>query len=66
MTKKKELVEDFRRNWTKLNMISILGDEVEVVEGYKHLGIHNKLEWKRNTEAVRSKGQSTTLLLQEA
>ena len=36
---------------TKLNTISI---QVEVVEGYKYLGVHlvNTLDWKCNIEAA--------------
>ena len=34
------MVVDFRRTRTKLNTISILGEEVEVVEGYRYLGVH--------------------------
>ena len=56
----KELVVDFSRTRTKLNTISILGEEVEVVEVYRYLGVHldNRLDWTRNTEAVYRKGQS--------
>ena len=51
MAKTKEMVVDFRRTRIKLNTISILGEEVEVVEGYRYLGGHldNSLEWKCNT-----------------
>ena len=31
---------DFKRTSTKLNTISILGQEVEVVQGYRYLGVH--------------------------
>ena len=48
MEKTKEMVVDFRRSRTKLNTISILGEEVEVVEGYRYLCDHldNRLDWK--------------------
>ena len=57
VAKTKEMVVDFRRTRTKLNTISILGEEVEVVEGYRYLGDHldNRLDWKCNTEAVYRK-----------
>ena len=46
VTETKEMVVAFRRTRTKLNTISILGGEVEVVEevdvaeGYRYLGVH--------------------------
>ena len=36
----KEMAVDFKRTSTKLNTISILGQEVEVVQGYRYLGVH--------------------------
>ena len=36
--KTKEMVVDFRITWTKLNTISILAEDVEVVEGYTWTG----------------------------
>ena len=47
VTKTKEMVVDFRKIRTKLNTISLLGDEVEVVEGYRYMGVHldNRLDW---------------------
>ena len=51
VTKTKEMVVDFRRTRNTLNTISIMGEEVEVVEGYRYLGVHlyNRLDWKCNT-----------------
>ena len=45
--------------------ITIQGEEVEIVDTYKFLGVHlNKdLDWRNNTEAVYKKGQSRLYLL---
>ena len=66
VAKTKEMVVDFRRTRTKLNTISILG-EVEVVEGYRCLGVHldNRLDWKCNAEVVYAKGQSRFYFLRK-
>lgn len=48
--KTKEMVVDFRKNRTSFNNISIVGEETEVVEGYKYLGVHHD----NKTEAVYS------------
>ena len=65
--KTKELVVDFRRGKKKPPPIpiTIRGDEVEVVETYKFLGVHlnNKLDWSDNTEALYRKGQSRLFFL---
>lgn len=53
--------KDFRRTrTTTLNTIHLLGEEVEVVENFKYLGVYldNRLDWKYNTEAIFKKGQS--------
>ncbi|XP_065820874.1 uncharacterized protein [Labrus bergylta] len=63
VTKTKEMVVDFRRDRPELSTISILGDEVQVVECYKYLDMNNKLDWKHHTVAVYKKaaqGQSLT------
>ena len=67
MAKTKEMVVDFRRTRSKLNTISILGEEVEVVEGYRYLSVHldNRPDWKCNTEAVYRKGQSRLVFLRK-
>ncbi|XP_041950480.1 uncharacterized protein LOC121711184 [Alosa sapidissima] len=67
VAKTKEMVVDFRRARTKLNTVSIMGDEVEVVENYTYLGVHldNKLDWKCNTEAVYRKEQSRLYFLRK-
>jgi len=43
-----------------INTMSILGEDVEVVEDYRYLAVHmdNKLNWKCNTETVYKKGQN--------
>lgn len=38
--KTKEMVVDFGRTRTILNTISILGEELNLVEGYRYLGVH--------------------------
>ena len=62
VAKTKKMSVDFRRTRTRLNTFSILGEEVEVVEGYIYLAVHldNRLDW--NTEAVYRKGQRRLLL----
>lgn len=52
--KTKELVVDFRRRRkSSPTPITIRGEEVEVVDNYKFLGVHlnNKLDWSNNSEA---------------
>jgi len=51
---------DFRKTRNKPNTISIMGEDVEVVEDYSYLGVYldNRLNWKYSTEAVYKKGQS--------
>ena len=58
MNKTKEMIVDFRRTTNKSNSI-IMGEEVEVVEEYKYLRVHrdNRLDWRRNTDAIHKKGQ---------
>ncbi|KAK3570529.1 hypothetical protein QTP86_022076, partial [Hemibagrus guttatus] len=60
ISKTKELVVDFRKQKPPPSPISIMGDEVDIVDNYKYLGIHidNKLEWTKNTDALYKKGQS--------
>ena len=47
-----------------------MGEEVEVMEEYKHLSVHldNRLDWRNNTGTVYKKGQRLrqTLLREEA
>ena len=38
--KMKEMVIDIRTTRTKMNTISIQGERVEGVEGYRYLGVH--------------------------
>jgi len=51
LKKAKEMKVDFNRNRNKQITLSILGNEVEVVGNYRHLGVHpdNRLDWKCNT-----------------
>ena len=48
------MVVDFRRTRTKLNTISILGEEVDVVEDYRYLVVHldDRPDWKCTTGTV--------------
>ena len=50
MNKTKEMVVDFRSK-NKLNPLSIFGEELEVVDNYRFLGVK-----KYNTEAVYKRG----------
>lgn len=34
------MIADFRRNGVSLNLISIIGEDVSVIEEYKYLGVH--------------------------
>ena len=64
--KTKELVIDARRSKRRDPVpITIQGEEVEIVDSYKFLGVHlNKnLDWGDNTEAIYKKGQSRLYLL---
>lgn len=64
VAKTKEMVVDVRRTGTMLNTISILGEEIEVAEKYRYLGlIHldNRLDGKCGIEAVHRKEQSSPL-----
>jgi len=45
MNKIKEMIVDFRRTRSKPNTVSILGEEVEVVEEYRYLGFTWTAEW---------------------
>ena len=65
--KTKEMIVDFRRNKIKQSSVVILGEEVEVVEEYKYLGVQldNRLEWKVNTEYIYKKGQSRLYFLRK-
>ena len=64
--KTKELVIDPRRSTRTTTVpITIQGEDIELVDSYKFLGVHlNKnLDWRDNTEAVYKKGQSRLYLL---
>ena len=64
MNKAKEIIVDFKRTGYKPNTVSILGEEVEVVDDYRYLGVQldNRLDLKCNTEAVYKKRQSKLYL----
>ena len=63
--KTKELVVDLRRTKTTVNPVSIQGVSVDIMEGYKFLGVHidNKLDWAKYTETLYRKGQSCLYFL---
>ena len=52
MIKTKEMVVDYRKNWTEHAPILIDGAVVEQVKSFKFLGVHitNKLTWSKNTK----------------
>lgn len=58
---------DFMIIRTKLNTTSILEEEVEVVKGYRYLGVHldNTLGWKSNTKVAYRKGPSRLYFLRK-
>ena len=65
VSKTKEMIVDFRRHRVQSDAVSIMGEEVEVAEEYKHLGVHldNRPDWRLNSEAVYKKGQSRLCIL---
>uniref|UniRef100_A0A8C6NVM8 Reverse transcriptase domain-containing protein n=1 Tax=Nothobranchius furzeri TaxID=105023 RepID=A0A8C6NVM8_NOTFU len=64
VNKTKEMILDFRRNRVESNTVSIM-EEVEVVEEYKYIGVHldNRLDWRKNSQAVYKKRHSRLHLL---
>uniref|UniRef100_A0A8C6KTV4 Reverse transcriptase domain-containing protein n=1 Tax=Nothobranchius furzeri TaxID=105023 RepID=A0A8C6KTV4_NOTFU len=60
VNKTKEIILDFRRNRVESTTVSIMGEDVEVVEEYRYLGVHldNRLDWRKNSKAVYKKGHS--------
>ena len=67
VNKTKEMVVDFRRTTVSTRPLKIMGEEVEVVEDYKYLGVHlnNRLDWRTNTNAVYKKGMSRLYFLRK-
>ena len=63
--KTKEIVIDFRRSEPPLQRVNIRGEDIEVVQSYRYLGVHldSKLDWSVNTDAVYRKGQSRLVFL---
>uniref|UniRef100_A0AAX7SRS8 HotDog ACOT-type domain-containing protein n=1 Tax=Astatotilapia calliptera TaxID=8154 RepID=A0AAX7SRS8_ASTCA len=64
-SKTKELVVDFGRSREGPLPVQIEGEEVEVVNKYKYLGlwVGNKLDWSCNTEHLYKKAQSRLYFL---
>ena len=58
--KTKELVVNFSRKKDSISPVIIKGQEVEIVQSYKYLGVHldSKLDWKINSDSVFKKAQS--------
>ncbi|KAI4892246.1 hypothetical protein NFI96_004302, partial [Prochilodus magdalenae] len=56
---------DCRRRRSTISSITIMGQNVEPVDTYKHLGVllDNKLDWKANAEAVHKRGMSRLYFL---
>ena len=54
---KTKMIVDFRRTRIKIKSISVMREEMEE---YKFLGVHlhDRLDWRCNTDAVYKKGQS--------
>ena len=65
--KTKELVIDFSRKKVSISPVIIKGQEVEIVQSYKYLGVHldSKLDWKTNTDSVFKKAQSRLFYLRK-
>ena len=57
------MIVDFRRTRNMSNSISIIGEEMEVVEEYKYLSVHlsvrldSRMVWGSNTNAVYKREQ---------
>ena len=51
------MIVDFRRTRNKPNTVSVLGEEVEVVEEHSYLvvDLNSRLDWKYNTKVVFKK-----------
>ena len=67
VTKPKEMVVAFRKKRSTISPITIMGQNVELVDTYRHLGVllHNKLDW-RATQRLSTEGEEQTLLLEKA
>ena len=67
VNKTKEMVVDFRRTTVSTRPLKIMGEEVEVVEDYKYLGVHlnDRLDWSTNTNTVYKKGMSRLYFLRK-
>lgn len=67
VTKRKELIVDFRKQRTRSNPVIINGAAVDIVEDYKYTGIprDNKLDWTKNTDKVFKKDQSRWYFLRK-
>lgn len=65
--KTKELIIDFRKKKEEVCPVTINGEQIEIVQTYKYLGVHidHKLDWKKNTEAVFKKAQSRLFFLKK-
>ncbi|KAM9391833.1 uncharacterized protein KZ484_003391 [Pholidichthys leucotaenia] len=61
------MVFDFRKKRTPSQPLQIRGEDVEVVEDYKYLGvmISNGLDWKSNTNTAYKKGMSRLYFLRK-
>ena len=65
--KTKDMCIDFRRDAPQIDVTIINGNEVEVVEKYKHLGsmLDNKLRWEDNINMILSKWQQRLFFLRK-
>ncbi|KAK9513184.1 hypothetical protein VZT92_026740 [Zoarces viviparus] len=61
------MVVDFRRKTTAPQPLRVLGEDVDMVEEYKYLGvsINSRLNWKININAVYKKGMSRLFFLRK-
>ncbi|KAK7912722.1 hypothetical protein WMY93_012933 [Mugilogobius chulae] len=60
-----EMIFDFRRTKATPKLVSIQGENIEVVRTYKYLGVilDDRLDWTPNTDALYKKGQSCLFFL---
>lgn len=63
--KTEELIVDFCRVRPPLQPVNIRGEDIEVVQTYKYLGVHldNNFDWSTKTDEVYKKGQSWLFFL---
>ena len=67
VSKTKEMVINFRKNASALNLLVIKGEQVEFAHQYKYLGttLADKLDWAKNVSNSAEEGKSTAFFFLE-